>query len=73
MAVSYYGLITVISNQMEEDGFFKRTGMEDILGNMSSAVENVKGQKKQPQDHKKKAQARKPKSAEKAAKPSPAE
>lgn len=34
MATSYYGLVTVISSQMETDGFFKRTGMEDILESM---------------------------------------
>ena len=59
MAASYYGLITVISNQMEEDGFFKRTGMADILESMGSAVEE--GAKNQKE------------TAEKAAKPSPAE
>lgn len=59
MAASYYGLITVISNQMEEDGFFKRTGMADILKSMGSAVEeSAKNQKE---------------AAEKDEKPSPAE
>lgn len=41
MAVSYYGLITVISTQMEEDGFFKRTGMADILESMDRAVKEA--------------------------------
>ncbi len=70
MAASYYGLITVISNQMEEDGFFKRTGMADILESMGSVAEESAKGRKQPQDHKKKAAARKPKEG---AKPSPAE
>ena len=59
MATSYYGLITVISNQMEEDGFFKRTGLEDILENMGNAVKEVK----KPTDHKRKQPTKKQKEA----------
>lgn len=59
MAASYYGLITVISAQMEEDGFFKRTGLEDILGNIEGAA---KGARK-PTDHRKKQPTRKQKEA----------
>ena len=57
MATSYYGLITVISNQMEEDGFFKRTGLADILESMGNAVQEVK----KPTDHKKKQPTKKQK------------
>lgn len=64
MAVSYYGLITVISKQMEEDGFFKRTGLEDILENMEKATKNPS---KKPADHKKKQPARRRKTAGKKA------
>ena len=59
MATSYYGLITVISNQMEEDGFFKRTGLADILENMG----NVAKEAKKPTDHKKKQPTKKQKEA----------
>ena len=59
MATSYYGLVTVISNQMEEDGFFKRTGLEDILENMSNAVQEVK----KPADRKRKQPTKKQKEA----------
>lgn len=37
-AMSYYALCTAIASQMEEDGFFKRTGMEDILDNLKNAA-----------------------------------
>lgn len=57
MATSYYGLITAISNQMEADGFFKRTGLEDILENMGNAVQEVK----KPTDRKKKQPTKKQK------------
>ncbi len=64
-AVSYYGVVTAIATQMEEDGFFKRTGMEDILDSMT---EKVKKPKKQPQDRKRKQPTKKQKEAmEKAA------
>ena len=63
MATSYYGLITVISAQMEEDGFFKRTGMGDILDNMNSVAEKAKEPGKQPQDHKKKQPTKKQREA----------
>lgn len=59
MASSYYGLITVISNQMEEDGFFKRTGLEDILKSMDKAVKETK----RPADRKKKQPTKKQKEA----------
>lgn len=72
-AVSYYGLVTAISNQMEEDGFFKRTGMADILGNMNGVVAENKEQKGQPQDHKKKQPTKKQKEAIEKEKPLPAE
>ena len=61
MAISYYGLVTVISAQMEEDGFFKRTGLADILGNM----ESVAKKSKKPEDHGKKQPTRKRKTAQK--------
>ena len=57
MATSYYGLTTVISNQMEEDGFFKRTGLEDILKSMDNVVKEAK----KPADHKKKQPTKKQK------------
>ena len=60
MATSYYGLTTVISNQMEEDGFFKRTGLADILENMNSVIE---APAKKPADHKKKQPTKKQKEA----------
>lgn len=47
-ATSYYALCTSIAEQMEKDGFFKRTGMEDILENMESLVKSK--QKKQPRN-----------------------
>ena len=59
MATSYYGLVTVISNQMEEDGFFKRTGLADILESMGNAVQNVK----KPTDRKRKQPTKKQKEA----------
>ena len=59
MATSYYGLITVISNQMEEDGFFKRTGLSDILESMGNAVKEVK----KPTDRKRKQPTKKQKEA----------
>ena len=59
MATSYYGLITVISNQMEEDAFFKRTGLADILESMGDAAKEVK----KPTDHKKKQPTKKQKEA----------
>ena len=59
MATSYYGLITVISNQMEEDGFFKRTGLADILESMGNGVQEVK----KPTDRKKKQPTKKQKEA----------
>ena len=49
---------------MEKDGFFKRTGMEDILENMESLVKSKqKKQPKKPMDH----QRKKPTKAQKAA------
>ena len=57
MATSYYGLITVISNQMEEAGFFKRTGLADILESMGNAAQEAKN----PTDHKKKQPTKKQK------------
>lgn len=63
MATSYYGLVTAISIQMEEDCFFKRTGMEDILGNMNSVVGETKKPRKQPADRKKKQPTKKQKAA----------
>lgn len=63
-AASYYTLCTAIAEQMEKDGFFKRAGMEDILGNMESLVKNEqKKQPKKPMDH----QRKKPTKAQKAA------
>lgn len=54
MAESYYGLITAISEQMEKDGFFKRTGLADILENMNNAVQETEKETKKPTDHKRK-------------------
>ena len=63
-ATSYYALCTSIAEQMEKDGFFKRTGMEDILENMESLVKSKqKKQPKKPMDHHRK----KPTKAQKAA------
>ena len=44
---------------MEADGFFKRTGLEDILENMGNAVQEVK----KPTDRKKKQPTKKQKEA----------
>ena len=44
---------------MEEDGFFKRTGLADILESMGNAVQEVK----KPTDHKKKQPTKKQKEA----------
>ena len=49
MAASYYGLITVISEQMEKDGFFKRSGLADILESMDNAIQK---ETKKPTDRK---------------------
>lgn len=59
MASSYYGLVTAISGQMEEDGFFKRTGLADILESMGNAVLEIK----KPADRKKKQPTKKQKEA----------
>ena len=60
-AMSYYALCTAIASQMEEDGFFKRTGMEDILDNLKNAATTK--EIKKPADHKRK----KPTKAQRAA------
>ena len=60
MATSYYGLITVISEQMEKDGFFKRTGLADILESMGNAVQK---ETKKPTDRKRKQPTKKQKEA----------
>lgn len=59
--MSYYALCTAIASQMEEDGFFKRTGMEDILDNLKNAA--ITKETKKPADHKRK----KPTKAQRAA------
>jgi len=60
MASSYYGLITVISEQMEKDGFFKRTGLADILESMDNAIQK---EVKKPTDRKRKQPTKKQKEA----------
>jgi hypothetical protein len=46
--------------QMEEDGFFKLTGLETFMDNMNAAMDSVKAKKapKKPTDHLKKATAK---------------
>ena len=63
MASSYYGLITVISEQMEKDGFFKRTGLADILESMGRAIQETGKPVKKPTDRKKKQPTKKQKEA----------
>ena len=63
MAESYYGLITVISGQMEKDGFFKRTGLADILENMSKSAQETEKEVKKPTDRKRKQPTKKQKEA----------
>lgn len=63
MASSYYGLITVISEQMEKDGFFKRTGLADILESMGRAIQETGKPVKKPTDRKKKQPVKKQKEA----------
>lgn len=60
MAISYYGLVTAISEQMGEDGFFKRTGMEGILETMEKTAKEAA----KPADHKKKQPTKKQKEAQ---------
>lgn len=47
---NFYAIMQMCIDQMGEDGFFKRTGMEQM---MNSMTEEPKKQKKVPQDHKK--------------------
>lgn len=61
MAESYYGLITVISEQMEKDGFFKRTGLADILEKMGKAAQETEKEAKRPTDRKRKQPTKKQK------------
>lgn len=61
MAESYYGLITVISEQMGKDGFFKRTGLADILEKMGKAAQETEKEAKMPTDRKRKQPTKKQK------------
>lgn len=63
MSVSYYGLITVISEQMEKDGFFKRTGLADILESMGNAIQETEKEAKKPTDRRRKQPTKKQKEA----------
>ena len=49
---NFYELLTLCTNQMGEDGFFKLIGLEEIL---SPEAEEKKPVPKKPQDHQKKA------------------
>lgn len=53
-ATSYYALCTAIAEQMETDGFFRRTGLEDVLKNMEDMTKSQKKAVKQPADRKRK-------------------
>ena len=63
MSISYYGLITVISEQMEKDGFFKRTGLSDILESMNKAIQETEKETKKPADRKRKQPTKRQKEA----------
>lgn len=52
---NFYALMKMCIDQMGEDGFFKLTGLEDILNSTEDEEEEeVKPVPKTPQDHKKK-------------------
>lgn len=57
---NFYGLFSMCIEQMEEDGFFKLTGLETFMDNMNAAMDSVKAKKtpKKPTDHLKKATAK---------------
>lgn len=48
---NFYDLFTMCTNQMGEDGFFKRVGLEQML---NQTEEEVQKPTKAPQDHKRK-------------------
>ncbi len=53
--LSYAGLYKEIKKWMEEDGFFKLSGLTEMLEEMSqNAEEEIQKQTKTPQDHRKK-------------------
>ena len=53
--LSYAGLYKQIKAWMEEDGFFKLSGLTEMLEEMSqNAEEKIQKQPKAPQDHRKK-------------------
>lgn len=57
---SYYGMYNFLRNCMEEDGFFKLTGLEKMIAEMNAAAEGQMKEEvaqksvKVPTDHKKK-------------------
>ena len=57
---NFYGLFSMCIEQMEEDGFFKLTGLETFMDNLNAAMDSVKAKKtpKKPTDHLKKATAK---------------
>ena len=52
---SFWGMYDFMRDCMEEDGFFKLTGMDKVIGKLNEAAENQKSKSgKAPQDHKRK-------------------
>lgn len=52
---SFWGMYDFLRDCMEEDGFFKLTGMDKVIAQMSEAAEEQKSKSgKIPQDHKRK-------------------
>lgn len=51
---SFYGMFDFLKQCMEEDGFFKLTGLDKLVEKMNQEVETKSKSEKIPQDHKKK-------------------
>lgn len=52
---SFWGMYNFLRDCMEEDGFFKLTGMDKVIGKLNEAAEDQKSKSgKTPQDHKRK-------------------
>lgn len=58
---NFYGIFAMCLDQMEEDGFFKLTGLETFMDDLNVAAKPKKAPKKAPKkptDHQKKATAK---------------
>ena len=54
---NFYGIFAMCLEQMEEDGFFKLTGLETLMDDMNMSTKPKRAPKK-PTDHQKKATAK---------------